>query len=145
MNHDLITSSGMVFKYSLLYPTVSYIGTSTVQYSACPLLSIHLFMQLLIFAVQFVYHSKCLQELSEVYTAILIKVNTPGQVINGTVVDGNPQVSAKKTPSLTKLLNGNQTYRLKQTSLTYKSVLAYLKHYLEKYFWLFIYLNDLCL
>lgn len=48
-----------------------------------------------VLAVQFVHHSKGLQELSEVYTAIFVEVDTSRQVIDGSVVDINTQVGTE--------------------------------------------------
>lgn len=79
------------------------------------LLSSNLPIELLIFVVQFVYHSKGLQELSEVYTAVLVEVDASSQVIDGSVVDVDPQVGAEKTPRMTELLNGDQTWTWQQT------------------------------
>lgn len=62
-----------------------------------------------ILVVQFVHHSEGFQELSEVYAAILVEVNTSGQVIDSCVVDFNPQVSTEETPCVAKLLDGDQT------------------------------------
>lgn len=63
----------------------------------------------MIFHVQFVHHPEGLQELCEVYAAVLVEVDTAGQLIDGSVVNGNPQVSAEKAPGVAKLLNGDQT------------------------------------
>lgn len=66
-------------------------------------------MEWLILVVQFVYHSEGFKELSEVYAAVLVEVDTSGKVINGSVVDVDPQVGTEETPGVTKLLDGDQT------------------------------------
>lgn len=55
------------------------------------------------------YNSEGLQELIEVYTAIFVKVDTSGKVINRPVVNLDPQVGTKEVPCVAKLFNGDQT------------------------------------
>lgn len=55
------------------------------------------------------YNSEGLQELIEVYTAIFVKVNTSGKVINCPVVNLDPQVGTEEVPCVTKLFSGDQT------------------------------------
>lgn len=50
-----------------------------------------------------------LQKLREVNTAILVEVDTSGEVVNGLVVDVDAQVGTEETPGLTELLDGDQT------------------------------------
>jgi len=66
-------------------------------------------VELLLLVVQFVHHSEGLQELCEVYAAVLVEVDTSGQVVDGSVVDIDPQVGAEETPGVAKLLDGDQT------------------------------------
>lgn len=63
----------------------------------------------LILVVQFMYNSEGLQELIEVYTAIFVKVDTSGKVINRPVVNLDPQVGTKEVPCVAKLFSGDQT------------------------------------
>lgn len=54
-------------------------------------------------------NSEGLQELIKVYTAIFVKVDASGKVINCPVVNLDPQVGTKEVPCVAKLLNGDQT------------------------------------
>lgn len=63
----------------------------------------------MILIVQFMYNSKSLQELIEVYTAIFIEVDTSSKVINCPVVNLDPQVGTKAVPCVAKLFSGDQT------------------------------------
>lgn len=55
------------------------------------------------------HNSKGLQELCEVYAAVLVEVDASSQVINGSVGDVHPQVSAEETPRVTELFDRNKT------------------------------------
>lgn len=72
------------------------------------LFCVHPCVQMLFLVVQFVDDPEGLQELGEVYAAIFVEVNAAGQVVDGAVVDVDPEVCAEQTPRLTKLLDGDQ-------------------------------------
>lgn len=79
------------------------------------------------------YNSEGLQELIEVYTAIFVKVDTSGKVINCPVVDLDPQVGTKEVPCVAKLFNGDQPW----TQSTLQSLKGIHLNQQKEYFWIY--------
>lgn len=63
----------------------------------------------LLLNIQFVHHTKGLQELIEVYAAVLIIVDAARQAFNGIVAHGHAEVRAEQLPGLLEFFNGNET------------------------------------
>lgn len=88
---------------------------------------------LLLLHIQFMYDPERLEELVEVDAAVLVEIDAPCHVINGSVVHIHTQVRTEEFPCLPELLDGNLTCKrwnrhpLTMNSNTHNGIMGWMR------------------